>query len=103
MVKRIFLVLALALIILLLMVWWQPFKLPSDIKLIADNFFSATVSKVDNFFSATVSKKDDSLNNILSKDDKGFARALTSREFSFPADHGAHNSALSSLRQANKG
>ncbi|MFZ2171582.1 MAG: lipocalin-like domain-containing protein [Methylococcaceae bacterium] len=79
-VKRISLLLAIALIIFLLMVGWQPFKLPSDIKLIADNFFSATVSR-----------KDDSFSNILSKDDKGFARAFKPRELSFPADHGAHN------------
>jgi predicted secreted hydrolase len=91
MVKRVFL-LAIALIILLLMVWWQPIKFPSDIKLTIDNFFSATLSKVDSFFSTTVSKNDGSFTNILSKDDKGFARALNLREFKFPTDHGAHNS-----------
>ncbi len=80
MVKRIFLLLAIALIILLLMFGWQPFKFLSDIKLTPDNFFSATVSK-----------KDDSFSNILSRDDKGFARAFEPRELSFPADHGAHN------------
>jgi len=80
MVKQISLLLAIALIIFLLMVGWQPFNFPSDIKLIADNFFSATVSR-----------KDDSFSNILSKDDKGFARAFKPRELSFPADHGAHN------------
>lgn len=90
-VKRVFL-LAIAMIILLVMVWWHPYKFPSDIKWAIDNFFSAILSKVDSFFSATVSKNDDSFSNILSKDDKGFARALKPREFKFPADHGAHNS-----------
>ncbi len=94
MVERVFLLLAIALIILLLMVWWQPFMFSSDIKLTTDKFFSATLSKVENYFSATVSKKDDSFSNILSKDDKGFALALKPRELSFPADHDAHNSYL---------
>jgi predicted secreted hydrolase len=78
--------------LLLVIVWWQPFMFTSDIKLTADSFFSTTLSKVDSFFSATLSKTDDSFTNVLSKDDKGFARALKPREFSFPADHGAHNS-----------
>jgi len=54
--------------------------LPSDIKLVADSFFSATLSK-----------KDDSFSHILSKDDKGFARALKPQRFLFPVDHGPHN------------
>jgi len=81
MVKRDFLLLSIALIILLVMVWWQPFMVPSDIKLASDKFFSATLSK-----------KDDSFTTILSKDDKGFVRALAPREFLFPANHGARNS-----------
>ena len=81
MVKRIFLLLALALIILLVMVWRQPFKFPFDIKPAADSSFSKIISKDDDTFSDTVSK-----------DDEGFARALKPRELSFPADHGAHNS-----------
>jgi predicted secreted hydrolase len=71
---------AILLILLLVIIWWQPFKMPSDIKLVADSFFSTTLSK-----------KDDSFSTILSKDDKGFARALKPKEFTFPPDHGPHN------------
>jgi predicted secreted hydrolase len=71
---------AVLLALLLLMVWWQPFMFPSDIKLV-----------VDSFFSTTLSKKDDSFSHILSKDDKGFARALKPQRFLFPVDHGPHN------------
>ena len=71
---------AILLILLLVIVWWQPFKMPSDIKLVADSFFSTTLSK-----------KDDSFSTILSKDDKGFVRALKPKEFTFPPDHGPHN------------
>jgi len=67
-------------LILLVIVWWQPFISPADFKLVADSFFSKTLSK-----------KDDSFTNVLSKDDKGFARALNPRKFSFPTDHGPHN------------
>lgn len=54
--------------------------LSSEIKLAADNFFGATLSK-----------KDDSFSDVLSKDDKGFSRVLKPNEFSFPPDHGPHN------------
>jgi predicted secreted hydrolase len=81
MVKRVFLLLAIVLIILLMMIWWQPFKFPFDIKPAADSSFSKIIAKEDDTFSDTVSK-----------DDEGFARALKPREFSFPADYGAHNS-----------
>ena len=66
-------------LILLVMVWWQPF-FPSEIKLVPDSFFSSTLSK-----------KDDSFSNALFKDDKGYARALKPQKFSFPTDHGPHN------------
>ena len=72
--------LAVLLTLLLVIVWWQPSILPSDFKLVADSFFSTTLSK-----------KDDSFSHVLSKDDKGFARALKPREFTFPSDHGPHN------------
>ena len=74
------LLVALLLSILLTIVWLQPFKLPSDIKLAADSFFSTTLSK-----------KDDAFSHVLSEDDKGFARALKPKEFIFPPDHGPHN------------
>jgi predicted secreted hydrolase len=67
-------------LILLIIVWLQPFKLPSDINLASDSFFSSTLSK-----------KDDSFSHVLSKDDKGFARAIKPKEFLFPPDHGPHN------------
>jgi predicted secreted hydrolase len=67
-------------LILLIIVWLQPFNLPSDINLASDSFFSSTLSK-----------KDDSFSHVLSKDDKGFARALKPKEFIFPPDHGPHN------------
>ena len=66
--------------ILLVIVWLQPIKLPSDINLAPDSFFSSTLTK-----------KDDSFSHVLSKDDKGFARALKPKEFIFPPDHGPHN------------
>lgn len=66
--------------ILLVIVWWQPFMLSSDIGVVADSFFSSTLSK-----------KDDSFSAVLSKDDKGFARALKPQPFTFPTDHGPHN------------
>jgi predicted secreted hydrolase len=72
--------LAILLTLLLVMVWWQPSMIPSDIKLVADSFFTTTLSQ-----------KDDSFSNVLSKDDKGFARALKPKEFIFPPDHGPHN------------
>ena len=71
---------ALLSIILLVIIWWQPFISPADFKLVADSFFSTTLSK-----------KDDAFSNVLSKDDKGFARALKPKEFIFPPDHGPHN------------
>ena len=74
------LVVAFLLSILLAIVWWQPFISPADFKLVADSFFSSTLSK-----------KDDAFSNVLSKDDKGFARALKPQKFSFPTDHGPHN------------
>ena len=74
------LVVAVLLTLVLVIVWWQPFMFPSDIKLAADSFFSATLSK-----------KDDSFSHVLSRDDKGFARALKPQKFSFPTDHGPHN------------
>jgi predicted secreted hydrolase len=67
-------------LILLVIVWLQPIKLPSDINLTSDSFFSSTLSK-----------KDDSFSHVLSKDDKGFSRALKPKEFIFPPDHGPHN------------
>jgi predicted secreted hydrolase len=67
-------------LILLVIVWLQPIKLPSDINLTSDGFFSSTLSK-----------KDDSFSHVLSKDDKGFSRALNPKEFIFPPDHGPHN------------
>ncbi len=72
---------AVVMTLLLIIILWQPFILPSDIKLVADRFFSNTLAKQDDAFS-----------HVLSKDDKGFARALTPKKFSFPTDHGAHNS-----------
>jgi predicted secreted hydrolase len=74
------LVVAVLLMILLVIVWWWPFMFPSDIKLVADSFFSSTLSK-----------KDGSFSDVISKDDKGFARALKPQKFSFPTDHGPHN------------
>ena len=71
---------AVVMTLLLVIILWQPFILPSDIKLVADRFFSNTLAK-----------KDDAFSHVLSKDDKGFARALTPKKFSFPVDHGAHN------------
>lgn len=67
-------------LILLIIVWLQPLKLPSDI-----NFAS------DSFFSSTLTKKDSSFSRVLSRDDKGFARAIKPKEFLFPPDHGPHN------------
>jgi predicted secreted hydrolase len=67
--------------ILVAIVWWQPAMFPSDIKLVADSFFSANLAK-----------KDDAFSHVLSKDDKGFARALKPKKFAFPSDHGPHNS-----------
>jgi predicted secreted hydrolase len=67
-------------LILLVIVWWQPFKFPSDIKLVNDNFFSPTLSK-----------KDDSFSAVISNDEIGFARALKPQKFIFPLDHGPHN------------
>ena len=81
MIKRIFLLLAIALIILAVMLWKRPFKFPFDINPVADSSFREIISKDDDTFSDTVSNKDE-----------GFARALKPREFSFPSDHGAHNS-----------
>ncbi len=66
--------------LLLGIVWWDPSMLPPDIKLVADSYFSGTLSK-----------KDDSFSQVLSSDDKGFARAIKPREFIFPPDHGPHN------------
>jgi len=74
------LMIAVVMTLLLVIILWQPFILPSDIKLVADRFFSNTLAK-----------KDDAFSHVLSKDDKGFARALTPKKFSFPVDHGAHN------------
>ena len=73
-------VVAFLLSILLAIAWWQPFISPADFKLVADSFFSSTLSQ-----------KDDSFSKVLSKDDKGFARALKPKEFIFPLDHGPHN------------
>jgi len=67
-------------LILLVIVWWQPFISPADFKLTSDSFFSSTLSK-----------KDDAFSNVLSKDEKGFARALKPQKFTFPSDHGPHN------------
>lgn len=75
------LLLAVLLMILLAIAWWQPLWVFSEIKLVADNFFSSTLSK-----------KDDSFSNVISKDDKGFTRAFKPQKFSFPGDHGPHNS-----------
>jgi predicted secreted hydrolase len=66
--------------ILVALAWLQPFISPADFRLVADSFFSTTLSK-----------KDDAFSNVLSKDDKGFARALKPKEFIFPPDHGPHN------------
>jgi predicted secreted hydrolase len=67
-------------LLLVIAVWWQPTMLPSDFKLVADSFFSSTLSE-----------KDDSFSRILSEDDKGFARAIKPHVFTFPPDHGPHN------------
>ena len=70
---------ALMVSILLAVLWWQPFISPADFKLVADNFFSTTLTK-----------KDDAFSKVLSKDDKSFARVLKPKEFIFPHDHGPH-------------
>jgi predicted secreted hydrolase len=75
------LLVAVVLALLLVIAWWQSALFPTDIKLIADSFFSTTLSKKDDYFST-----------VLSKNDKGFARALKPKPFTFPADHGPHNS-----------
>jgi predicted secreted hydrolase len=74
------LLLAVLLMILLVIVWRQPF-FSSEIKLVADNLFSPTLAK-----------KNDSFSAVLTKDDKGFARAFKPQKLSFPSDHGPHNS-----------
>jgi predicted secreted hydrolase len=74
------LMIAVVMTLLLVIILWQPFILPSDITWVTDRFFSNTLAK-----------KDDAFSHVLSKDDKGFARALTPKKFSFPTDHGAHN------------
>lgn len=74
------LLVAVLLTLLLAIIWSQPFIVPSDFKLVNDDFFGKTLSK-----------KDDSFSRVLSKDDDGFARALKPKEFSFPYDHGPHN------------
>lgn len=71
---------ALGLMLLLVIVGWQFFIAPSDIKRITERFFSTTLAK-----------KDDAFSHFLSKDDPGFARALTPQKFTFPIDHGPHN------------
>ena len=75
-IKRLVLVI---LALLLAIVCWQAF-FPSDFNLSTDRFFSSTLSK-----------KDDSFSKVLSKEEKGFARALKPQKFSFPGDHGPHN------------
>ena len=72
--------LVLVILALLLAIFcWQAF-FPSDFNLSTDRFFSSTLSK-----------KDDSFSKVLSKEEKGFARALKPQKFSFPGDHGSHN------------
>jgi predicted secreted hydrolase len=77
---RIFLGLIILLVILAVIVLWRPSMFPSDVKPVADQPFSKTATPRVSSFS-----------DLLSEGDADFARALKPRQFSFPADHGAHN------------
>ena len=74
------LLVAALLMIVLAVVWSQPFKFVSDIKLAAYQYFSPKPSQ-----------KDDSFSDVFSKDATGYARAFKPKPFSFPSDHGPHN------------
>jgi predicted secreted hydrolase len=75
--KRIFLVF----IMLAAMVLWRSSMFPFKTEPVADQSFGKTATP-----------KDTSFTDLLSEGDADFARALKPRQFSFPADHGAHDS-----------
>jgi predicted secreted hydrolase len=78
--QRIFFALIILLVILAVIILLQPSMFPSDIEPVADQSFSKTAAP-----------KGTSFSDLLSEGDADFARALKPRQFSFPADHGAHN------------
>jgi predicted secreted hydrolase len=66
--------------ILAVIVLWWPTMFPSDTEPVTNQPFSKTATPRVSSFS-----------ELLSEGDADFARALKPRQFSFPADHGAHN------------
>jgi predicted secreted hydrolase len=83
--------LAVVLIGLLVVLWWLSSEFPFNIKPIVDHTFSKLLKSDDQIFSKLLSSDDRSFSKLLSEDDKDFERALQPRPFSFPRDHGAHN------------
>jgi predicted secreted hydrolase len=78
--QRIFLGLIILMAILVVIVLWWPTMFPSDTEPVTNQPFSKTATPRVSSFS-----------ELLSEGDADFARALKPRQFSFPADHGAHN------------